>query len=123
MTSPANVRMMSHKTPKKRLSMASKTMLGFAVLIALVGAVIFGVRMRGISCRTDRINALTQQISSERSRTQQLEIALNERRNIDMIRDEAKNRLGMYDPGEVEVRVVSLPVEESGIITVYETGE
>ena len=98
-------------------------MLVVAFVIVLTGAVIAGVRMRGISRRAERIATLSQQIASERSHCQQLEIALNERHNIDMIRDEAKNRLGMYDPGEAGVRVVSLPIEDTGIITVYESGE
>ena len=47
---------------------------------------------------------------------------LSERMNLDMIGDEAVNRLGMVLPDAASVRVVSLPVDQdgNGAQTVYD---
>ena len=102
-----------------------KALLSVMVAIIVIGVILFAMRMNMIARRADRIDTLNRQIAAERSHCQQLEIALNERRNIDMIRDEAKNRLGMFDPGETQTRVVALPGGETDaeIVTVYDAGE
>ncbi|MBR0463646.1 MAG: hypothetical protein IJJ23_04595 [Clostridia bacterium] len=96
-----------------------------ACLVCLaVGLGVIGARMGAISRNARRIDTLNQMITAERSRRQQLEIALNERSNIDMIRDAAIYRLGMSEPESAVTQVVALPeLTPSDVVTVYEPAQ
>ena len=100
-------------------------MLRIVGLVLVASLFLYISRMATIAAGSKSISALNAQIAAEESRRQQLEIALGERRNLDMIRDEAVTRLGMVRPEAEAVRVVSLAGETApgGTQTVYDAAE
>ena len=111
---------------QSRVRLPRRTLCLLVVCLACLaaGLIVVGARMGAISRNARRMETLNQMITSERSRCQQLEIALNERNNIDMIRDAAIYRLGMVEPGSSMTQVVLLPEQTpADVVTVYEPAQ
>ena len=114
------------KYEQARTARLNATMLKIVGVVLLVSVVLYVTGMARVRAGSKSINALRAQIAAEESRRQQLEIALYERQNLEMIGDLAVSRLGMVRPGASDVRVVSLAGELSGgdAQTVYDaTGD
>ena len=86
-------------------------MLKIVRAVLLVGVFLYITGMARVAAGSKSINALRAQIAAEESRRQQLEIALYERHNLEMIGDLAVSRLGMVRPDAAAVRVISLSGE------------
>ena len=116
-TAGVGTRRAAHSAPQARdkgqLRMARLNRIMLRVALVLVAASLFLYinRMAAIAGGAKTISRLRTQIAAEESRRQQLEIALAERRNLEMIGYEAVSRLGMVRPGSWSVRVVTLPGE------------
>ena len=96
---------------RKRMARINRIMVRVVLAVVVVGIFLYIGGLTQISAGAKRISALRAQIAAEESRQQQLEIALVERQNLDMIRSEAVSRLGLSLPGTWSVQVVSLPAE------------
>jgi|GEM_PF-5280201 len=86
-------------------------MLKIVLAVLAVSLFLYITQMAAIGSGSKAISALRAQIAAEESRRQQLEIALVERCNLEMIGDLAVSRLGMVRPDASSVRVVSLAGE------------
>ncbi len=107
-----------------RVSRFNRNMLIIVGAVLAVSLFVYISRMAAVAAGSKSISALNAQIAAERSRCQQLEIVLAERRNLDMVGDEAVNRLGMIRPDAASVRVVSLPdMDGGGAQTVYDPAD
>ncbi|MBQ8954758.1 MAG: hypothetical protein IJ048_11645 [Clostridia bacterium] len=126
-TAGVGTRRAAHSAPQAKAQprMARMNRILLRVALALVAASLFLYvnRMAAIASGAKTISRLRTQIAAEESRRQQLEIALAERRNLEMIGYEAVSRLGMVRPGSWSVRVVTLPGEAASgdSQTVYDT--
>ena len=101
---------------RERTIRLNKRLLTLAVALGLICGTIYMFGVFDAIAQNRRVRDLQNQIDAETQHRQKLEIALEGRMNSDLT-SEAVNRLGMVRPGSWSVRVVSVDIEDTGVLS------
>ena len=93
---------------RERAMRFNQTMLRIATGLIVFCLFVYIGRMSVISAGAKEIDRLEAEIEKLDEDAKYLRISLAARQNVDRVRDEATGRLGMRDPVEGEVQLVSL---------------
>lgn len=111
------------KKEKRGMSTASMAMCLLTCIVFIL--CIFGqlYRLTLITGQGREIAALQQEIDELTSERQNLEVRMSLQLNLERIKDEATNRLGMVYPGEEQIRVIAVAGTNEGVQTANAVAE
>lgn len=104
----------SANAPRRRLR--NRTLLVLAAVVLLAGLFVQITMLSRISAQSKAVSAVEKELVELRASAENLELSINQYHNLETIAARAQ-QLGMEQPDETQIRVVSVAVEKQDTST------